>query len=91
MPPPLASCYEIRPYVRAYPVTEALEQECIEYLNRAADCFENAGDYYPPLKINKDNEFFCSVLCGHGDKCSYLRDYLDTKTERKEAFDDLFG
>lgn len=90
IPDPLMSRYKVRPYVRNYPITDDLKQECVDYLNNAADKFESADpdneDDWKPMIIDRGSEFFCSVLCGHGDKCKYLREYYDRKT----AVDDMF-
>lgn len=91
VPPTLRNSYKIIPYVRTYEITDELRQECIRYLNNSADRFEacqRSGDW-PEMKIDKGNEFFCSVLCNHGDKCPFLKDYLD-KMNPTDDFDDLF-
>ena len=93
IPSVLADSYKITPYVRAYPITDELKQETIDYLNRAADKFEAADPQnkkaWPSLVIDKNNEFFCSVLCNHGPACHFLQDYLSRKDAQKEL-EDLF-
>lgn len=93
IPSVLADSYKITPYVRAYPITDELKQETIDYLNRAADKFEAADPgnkkAWPSLVIDKNTEFFCSVLCNHGPACHFLQDYLSRKDAQKEL-EDLF-
>lgn len=93
IPSVLADSYKITPYVRAYPITDELKQETIDYLNRAADKFEAADPQnkkaWPSLVIDKNTEFFCSVLCNHGPACHFLQDYLSRKDAQKEL-EDLF-
>ena len=93
IPSVLADSYKITPYARAYPITDELKQETIDYLNRAADKFEaadpNNKEAWPPLAIGKNTEFFCSVLCNHGPTCHFLQDYLSRKDAQKEL-EDLF-
>lgn len=76
----LTDLFKVVPYVRPYEVTDELEKECTDYLNRAADLFE-AGDlndlsYWKPVKITDENSFFCRVLCAHGETCPYLKAFL---------------
>ena len=93
IPDPLKHLYKVRPYVRGYSITDELKQETIDYLNGAADKFEAADPHdskaWPSLIINKNTEFFCSVLCNHGPTCPFLRDYLSRKDAQKEL-EDLF-
>ena len=82
LPADIRSQYKMSTYVRPYPVTDKLRQECIDYINETADEFEerqNSGEW-PSRKIEEKNgepNFFCTNLCGHRKTCEYLRDCIN--------------
>ena len=76
--------YKMTTYVRPYPVTDKLRQECIDYINETADEFEErkrTGEW-PAREIEEKNgqpNFFCTNLCGHRKTCEPLRDCINKK------------
>lgn len=77
--------FKLTTYVRPYPVTDELRQECIDYINETADEFEErkqSGEW-PAREIEEKSgnpNFFCTYLCGHRKTCEHLRDCINKRT-----------
>lgn len=71
--------FTVLPYVREYPYTEELKREANDYINTTADLYESLPKDelapWEPVKIGKENEFFCHTLCSHRRTCPYIRQY----------------
>lgn len=72
--------FVIRPYVRSYPLSPQLRQECLSYIHRVADLYESLpkdpDTPWPALTITPKNLFKCNNLCGHRAHCPQLKSYL---------------
>ena len=85
LPKAVQERYKIIPYVCKYDLTDETRRECIEYIDATIDKWENLTDY-PPKKFTqttrsgkeRPDTFYCTQLCGHGDKCPYIKEYLET-------------
>lgn len=100
LPDEIRSNYKLIPCVHPYEVTDAIKQECEDYINNTIEMWESLGDdvkNYPPRKFTKVQKngkvvpdyFFCTNLCGHFNECPYIHDYLDTLNNSSDD-DDLF-
>lgn len=100
LPKEIIDKYKISPYIQNYDLTDALKEECLEYINTRADLFEsldpdNPNDF-PPLNFIKtntkgkkvENTFFCGALCAHRNTCKHFLDYKAKKNDDWES--DLF-
>ena len=102
IPESVRNNYIVRPCVISVELSEENKEECIRYIEDTIDKWEslnsdNESDYTPKsfTKINKSGKevqdtYFCQALCGHGDKCHYLADYLD-QLETEDPDDDIFN
>ena len=79
LPPQIREQFKVLPYVRPYPLDDDLKKECIEYINKTADKFEellNTGNW-EPMHIEKGKDFKCLNLCSHRKTCQALKRYLN--------------
>lgn len=101
LPDNIQSKYNIKPYVRSYELTDELREEALIYINKMADLFESKTEnesewgHRKLTKINgkgveKEDTFFCNVLCNHRETCRYIKKYNDTKMISKSEDEDLF-
>lgn len=84
LPADIRCQFKATTYVRPYPITDELRQECINYINETADKFEEMQDTgkWPAREIKEKNgepNFFCTNLCGHRKTCEPLRDFINRK------------
>lgn len=76
--------FKLTTYVRPYPVTDELRQECLNYINDTADEFEErqrTGEW-PARKIEEKDgtpNFFCANLCGHRKTCEPLKGCINKR------------
>ena len=89
--------FSIKPYVRAYPYTEELKQEALDYINKTADLYESLphdkDKPWSACEITKESSFFCRNLCGHRKVCPYIAEYNDRTAvvgEKKSSDEELF-
>lgn len=88
--------FSIRPYVRSYPLSPKLRQECLEYIHRVADLYESLPKTpdtpWPAREINRKNLFKCVNLCGQRSRCPQLKNYLARTAVKppKQSDADLF-
>lgn len=89
--------FTIKPYVRSYPFTPELKAEALDYINSTADIYESlphdTDTPWQPCEVNKENSFFCNVLCSHRKTCPYIAAYNEQtalKSDNKDDDDDLF-
>lgn len=101
LPQEIQDKYIIKPYVRKYEITEELKKETLDYINKTANIFESLGEdenKWKPrsfTKVNKsgnerEDTFFCNVLCNHRDTCKHIKKFNDLKMINKIDEDDLF-
>ena len=104
LPESVRNKYEINPHIRKYEITDELKQECLDYINKAADKFEsldaNDSANFPPRSFTKVNtkgkevedNYFCSVLCNYRNSCKYIKSYNEQKAakDNQDEFADLF-
>lgn len=95
LPPEVQERYEVKPYVRSYPITDELRKETIDYLNRMADMFEsldqNDESQWPPREFTRINgngnevedTFFCNNLCNFRNTCVHVKRFNDQWALRK--------
>lgn len=79
LPQQIREQFKVLPYVRPYPLDDDLKKECIEYINKTADKFEellNTGNW-EPMHIEKGKDFKCLNLCSHRKTCEALKRYLN--------------
>lgn len=84
LPADIRSQFKMTTYVRPYPVTDELRQECLDYINKTADKFEEMQrtDTWPAREIKEKDgspNFFCTNLCGHRKTCEPLRDCINKR------------
>jgi hypothetical protein len=100
-PDVIKQIYNIKPYVRRYELTDELRHEALDYINTIADRFESKSDdedEWKPRKFTKPNKqgvekedtFFCHVLCNNRDTCKHIKKFDDIKELNKTEEDDLF-
>ena len=93
--------YSIKPYVRNYELTDELREEALNYINFQADLFESKSDdesewiHRNLTKVNKngdekDDTFFCNVLCNHRNTCIHIKRHNELRLLMKTSDDDLF-
>jgi ATP-dependent helicase/DNAse subunit B len=83
-----------------YEITDEKIDELKKYIINTVNAIEHKDkdneDEWKPVEINKQNSFYCSVLCGHRKHCKYYKRYLEKnadsfeKKDKKEDFD-IFG
>ena len=95
LPPEVQEWYEVKPYVRSYPITDELRKETIDYLNRMADTFESLDqsdvNQWPPREFTRINgngnevedTFFCNNLCNFRNTCVHVKRFNDQWALRK--------
>lgn len=96
MPEEIRMRYTIKPYVRQYEITEELKQECLDYINSAADVFESLdrkdSSQWSHREFETENSkgkrtedtYFCNALCSHRENCEYIKTYNESKNELDE-------
>ena len=96
LPANIQQNYKIELYVREYKITDELKQECLDYINTTAKKFEaldeKNAENFPPRSFvrttktgtEKDNSFFCNVLCNYRSSCKYIKEYNEKLTLAKE-------
>jgi hypothetical protein len=83
-----------------YEITDEKIDELKRYVVDTVDKIESK-DYedesdWKPVEINKQNSFYCSVLCGHRKTCKFYKQFLEEnadsfdKKNKKDEFD-IFG
>lgn len=93
--------YKIKPYVREYEITDDVKNEALEYVSRMSNLFESKSkdekewNHRKFTKTNgknveKEDTFFCHVLCNHRDSCKHIKKYDDLRNTKETADDDLF-
>lgn len=96
LPEQIRDNYKVELYVREYEITDELKQECLDYINSRADMFEgldadNAANFPPRefVKIGKngkekDESFFCNVLCNYRNTCKHIKEFNEKRALAKE-------
>ena len=100
IPTQVAHLYKIRPCVITYEITDEIEKECNEYIDKTIDMWEQLSDEECALshrsftKTQKNgkviNDLFpCMSICQHFKKCPHIQDYLQ-QMENQVSDEDLF-
>ncbi|MGE0910448.1 PD-(D/E)XK nuclease family protein [Bacillus atrophaeus] len=84
-----------------YDVTEEKIEELKNYITNTVEKIENKDredeSEWKPVKIDKYNSFYCSVLCGHRKTCKFYKEFLNKssnkfkKKDKTDLFDNLFS
>ncbi|MEC2137406.1 PD-(D/E)XK nuclease family protein [Bacillus subtilis] len=82
-----------------YEVTDEKVNELKNYIADTVERIENKDredeKQWQPVKINKFNSFYCSVLCGHRKTCKFYKEFLESNKFKKknntDMFDNLFS
>lgn len=85
MPQEVKDRFVLEDCIVKYNITQELIEETVRYIENSVKEIEGSGEdieKYPPCNIDKEN-FFCSTLCGHSDKCSPYKDWLN---KNKDSF-----
>lgn len=97
LPADIRKKYTIKPYIRQYELTDALKQECIDYINKTADLFESLDASkdinFPPRKFTRINgagnevedTFFCHTLCNYRNSCKHIKTFDELQKIAKET------
>jgi ATP-dependent helicase/DNAse subunit B len=75
---------------------EELKQYIINTVKEIESKDQNNEGEWKPVEINKQNSFYCSVLCGHRKTCKFYKQFLEENAdsfEKKDKEDefDIFG
>ena len=96
LPEKIQQSYKVELYVREYEITDELKEECLDYINTTADKFETLNEEepnnFPPRSFvrvtktgtEKDDSFFCSVLCNYRNSCKYIKEHNEKLALAKE-------
>jgi hypothetical protein len=75
---------------------DELKQYIINTVHAIESKDKDNKDEWKAVEINKQNSFYCSVLCGHRKHCKYYKQFLEDNSDsfekkgKKDEFD-LFG
>lgn len=103
LPQEIKDKYWLEDCIVEYDVSDDKVEELKTYVKDTVAAIEgkdqNNPDNWKPVEINKNNSFYCSVLCGHRKTCKFYKKFLEEnadgfeKKEKKDVFDldDLFN
>ncbi|MGG1363561.1 PD-(D/E)XK nuclease family protein [Bacillus velezensis] len=101
LPEEIKNKYWLEDCLVEYEVTEEKINELKEYITDTVKKIENKDredeTQWEPVKIDKYNSFYCSVLCGHRKTCKFYKDFLNKssnkfkKKDKTDLFDNLFS
>ncbi|MEN3817288.1 PD-(D/E)XK nuclease family protein [Bacillus amyloliquefaciens] len=101
LPEEIKNKYWLEDCLVEYEATEEKINELKNYITDTVEKIENKDredeTQWEPVKIDKYNSFYCSVLCGHRKTCKFYKDFLNTssnefkKKEKADLFDNLFS
>jgi ATP-dependent helicase/DNAse subunit B len=97
MPDEIKDKYWLEDCVVEYEITDEKIDEVKSYVVNTVNAIEskniNNELEWEPVKIDKKNSFYCSVLCGHRKTCKYYKKFLEQnadgfdKKPKKDEFD----
>lgn len=101
LPEEIKNKYWLEDCMVEYEVTEEKINELKDYITDTVKKIENKDredeTQWEPVKIDKYNSFYCSVLCGHRKTCKFYKDFLNKssnkfkKKDKTDLFDNLFS
>lgn len=100
LPEQVKKLFWLEDCVVEYEITDDKIDELKQYMINTVKAIESKDkeniDGWKPVEINKQNSFYCSVLCGHRNTCKFYKQFLEenvNKLEKKDKKDDfdIFG
>lgn len=100
LPKSIQDTYWLEDCFVEYEITDEKVNELKQYILNTIELIDNKDhtneDDWHPVEIDKQNSFYCSVLCGHRKTCKFYKKFLEEnadsfdKKDKKDDFD-LFG
>ena len=100
--PEILQCeFVVKPCLIRYELTDNIEQECNEYIDKTIEMWENLNhedeSQFPPKSFTKKTKsgkevldcFYDTSLCGYSKTCPHLKTFLDT-WQKEDLDNELF-